>query len=117
MYKTFSLRPLSIRYALSLFVLPILLWTCMLAGMHGQAHAAGVTRSGGGSPAPTKQGITFSVFATDKVPQESFEVVFPGASPSTVCQSFTPNQQSPASTSNVQNITSIATLILYPTST
>lgn len=120
MYKTLSLHPLSIRYALSLFVLPVLLWTCMLTGMHGQVHAAsssGIAGTGGGSPVPTKQGITFSVFATDNVPQESFRVIFPGASPSSVCQTFTPNQWSPASAGNVQGITGIDTLLLFPTST
>ncbi len=117
MFKTFSLRPLSIRYALSLLVLPFLLWTGMLTGMHGQAHASFGGGQGNGSPTPTKQGITFSVFATDPVPQASFEVIFPGAVPATVCQSFTPNRWSPASTSNVKNITRIDFLFLFPTST
>ncbi len=105
MYKTFSLRPLSIRYTLSLLVLPIFLWTCMLTGMHGQAHAAGISR-----------GVTFSVFATDPVARASFRVIFPGALPASVCQSFTPNQWSPTSAGNVQNITRIDTLELFPDS-
>jgi hypothetical protein len=86
MAKTFSLRRLFIRYALSLFVLPVLLWTGTLATVHHHAHAV--------------TGVTLSVYATGHVKKESVQVQYAytcnqdmcGAS--TQCLSFSPNKRS-----------------------
>jgi hypothetical protein len=83
MTNTFSLRRLSVRYALSLFALPVLLWTDMLATGYHQAHAM--------------TNMTFSVHATNSVPAKSFAVFFTknDGTDDFVCQQSSPNRWSP----------------------
>ena len=112
MSKTFSLRRLSTRHALSLFVLPALLWTGMLATVHHQAHAVA--------------SVTLSVYATGHVKKESVRVSYnqictssnAGVSCkiSSQCLSFSPNKWSPPSSLH-GNIHDLDELTLYPGST